>query len=104
MCGLNIGCLVWQWITGLSLLMQLGIGLSLALIAWGVLDNLVRIARRIGGWQAAVGVLGLMGIVALAIWPWARGLLGKVDAVAPPAPVPRRGGGLLERLPKRTRR
>lgn len=102
MCGLNIGCLVWQWFTGLGLLLQLAIGLSLAMIVWGVVDNLVSIARRVGGWQAAVGMLGLLGVVLLALWPWARGLLGKLDGVAPPAPVPRRrGGGLLDSLTRK---
>lgn len=87
-CVLNYDLFACAWAT-LPWWAQWGIIACLALIVIGAAIRLYSIAKAFGGWPAAVGAIGLLGITLAALWP-RKGVTTEEQYGAPPAPAPKK--------------
>lgn len=94
-CGLvDIPCHLWAFILSWPWWVHAGLFLCLALVLWGVGARLWSFAKGVGGWQAALGAVGALGLVLVAVWP-RRGeqvatedMFPHPDGEKKPAPLP----------------
>lgn len=103
MCGFDIGCHVVGWLAGLPPWILFSAAVCIALSVWGIVEKLVRLAAHLGGWQAALGVAGLLALLVAAFWPRGRDILKSAREALPgvPTPVPRRKVSIIELIRNR---
>lgn len=94
-CGLDPACWAWQFVLGLPWWVHVGVLLCIALMLWGVAARLWTLAQHIGGWQAAVGAVGILALIVAALYPKAGAALRaqwgtrEDPDFAPPIPIPK---------------
>ena len=102
MCGFNIGCHMVDWLSGLPPWMLFAAAACIGLMVWGVAERLIRLAAHLGGWQAALGVAGILALLAAAFWPRGRALISAAKEALPgvPSPIPRKRLSIVELVAK----
>jgi hypothetical protein len=88
-CGIDPGCYLWEWFLGWPWWAHLGLIGCIALLLWGFAARLWAIAKGLGGWQAAVGAVGVFALVVAVLWPKARRAVEEYRE-PPPTPIPKR--------------
>ena len=98
MCGFDIGCHIVNWLSGLSPWMLFAAAACIGLMVWGVVEKLIRLAAHLGGWQAALGVAGILALLVAAFWPRGRALLTTAKEALPgvPSPIPRKRVSIID--------
>lgn len=102
MCGFNIGCYVVDWLSGLPPWILFAGAACIGLMVWGVVERLIRLAAHLGGWQAALGVAGILALLVAAFWPRGREVLTAAKEALPgvPSPIPRKRLSIVELVAK----
>jgi len=60
---------LWNWFLGWPWWAHVMLAAGAVLALWGIIDRVIVLASKIGGWKAGLGVaLGLLALVA-AFWP-----------------------------------
>lgn len=92
MFGFNIGFHLLNWLGSLPGWMLFGSAICVGLMIWGVAEKLIRLALHLGGWQAAIGVAGILALLVAAFWPRGREVLKSAREVLPgvASPIPRK--------------
>ena len=92
MCGFDIGCHILNWLQGLPGWVLFAAAACIGLVVWGVVEKLIRLALHLGGWQAALGVAGILALLVAAFWPRGREVLKSAKEALPgvPSPIPRK--------------
>lgn len=103
MCGLNPGCYIVGWLSSLPPWMLFVAAACIGLMVWGIAEKLIRLALHLGGWQAALGVAGILALLVAAFWPRGRAVLAAAREALPqvPSPVPRKRLSIIDLIRNR---